>query len=386
MLYDNGVMIETLGIERLEQLASEDKIDWPSISEKEIEDRSKGDVFSKGFAVLQTTWFIIQCIARGVAGLNITQLEIATLAFAVLNGILYFLWWDKPQDVACPVHVHLRHPTASDTARLSSKREAGTQIGDPESEHTETPDHDISQILSDPLTTLAGDKESSNDDPLLSATKKMERSIPLESLPPTSFQGHPSASMRFRAHCEIFTSRVALILSSIIDVFFTPMNHMIHCNAIIIVDGKPALSVPTFFAPFTAKKYLPPFIASIATLFGGIHCIAWSFDFPSVVEKHIWRISAVSITAMGPFATVLITVLGYSSVLIHASIDAWVIELITSSFRSVTFFNISVSMMIFCVAYLISRIALLILPLLALRSLPPGSLLDIEWSTYIPHI
>src|SRR5882757_1485700 len=96
---ENDNMIETLSIERLEDLASEGKIRWPSISQYEIQDRSKGDVFSKGFAVLQTTWFITQCIARAVYGLTITQLELATLAFAALNGILYFLWWNKPQDV-----------------------------------------------------------------------------------------------------------------------------------------------------------------------------------------------------------------------------------------------------------------------------------------------
>jgi hypothetical protein len=35
------------------------------ITEKEIKDRSKGDILSKGFAILQTGWFVLQCIARG---------------------------------------------------------------------------------------------------------------------------------------------------------------------------------------------------------------------------------------------------------------------------------------------------------------------------------
>ena len=105
VLYDN----ETLRIKRLEQLASqsEDKIDWLR-SEKKIEDRSKGDVFSKAFAVLQTTGFI-------------TQLEVTTLAFAVLNGILYLLGRNKPQDV-CSVLVYFCHATTSDIAQLLYKR------------------------------------------------------------------------------------------------------------------------------------------------------------------------------------------------------------------------------------------------------------------------
>ena len=108
MLCDkDDVITETLSIQRLEKLESEGKIRWPSISEREIKDRSKADIFSKGFAVLQTTWFIVQCIARRVYGLTITELELVTFTLALLNGILYFLWWNKPLDVACPVPVPL---------------------------------------------------------------------------------------------------------------------------------------------------------------------------------------------------------------------------------------------------------------------------------------
>ena len=54
----------------------------PILSEEDINDRSKGDGLSKGLVVLQTAWFVIQCIARKAQGLVITQLELSTLAFA----------------------------------------------------------------------------------------------------------------------------------------------------------------------------------------------------------------------------------------------------------------------------------------------------------------
>ena len=81
---------------------------------KRLTTTCKGDFVSKGLAVLQTTWFTVQCITRCVVKLDLTQLELATLAFAVLNIILYALWWHKPLAVACSVRVHLRHPTTSD--------------------------------------------------------------------------------------------------------------------------------------------------------------------------------------------------------------------------------------------------------------------------------
>jgi hypothetical protein len=63
---------------------------------------SKSDVLSKGFAILQTTWFILQCTARQAEHLHITELEIVTVAFAVLNFATYALWWNKPVDVRVP--------------------------------------------------------------------------------------------------------------------------------------------------------------------------------------------------------------------------------------------------------------------------------------------
>ena len=85
----------------LRDLLQEGKIAFPTITEEEIEDRSKADGLAKGIAVLQTTWFIAQCSSRTAQGLIITEVELITVAFAALNGILYFLWWNKPFDVKC---------------------------------------------------------------------------------------------------------------------------------------------------------------------------------------------------------------------------------------------------------------------------------------------
>ena len=52
-------------------------------------------------------WFIAQCLSRPAQGLIITEIELITLAIAALNGILYFLWWNKPLDVNCCVPVLL---------------------------------------------------------------------------------------------------------------------------------------------------------------------------------------------------------------------------------------------------------------------------------------
>jgi len=78
------------------------------ITEEEITHRSKGDGLSKIIFILQSTWFITHCLARWVQGLNLTQLELTTLALASLNGITFALWWDKPLGAQTLVRVHLK--------------------------------------------------------------------------------------------------------------------------------------------------------------------------------------------------------------------------------------------------------------------------------------
>ena len=105
-LHKGGKPARVLDAKELEELSESGRIEWPTITEEEIIDRSKGNYLSKTIVLLQTTWFIIRCIARGAYGLTVTELEVAILAFSALTGVIYFLWWDKPLDVRCSIPVH----------------------------------------------------------------------------------------------------------------------------------------------------------------------------------------------------------------------------------------------------------------------------------------
>ena len=109
MLMDGDERKGVLTPDKLRDLLQEGEIAFPSITEKEIKDRSKADGLAKGILVLQTTWFIAQCISRSAQGLVITEIELITLAIAALNGLLYFLWWNKPLGVQCCVPVFFLH-------------------------------------------------------------------------------------------------------------------------------------------------------------------------------------------------------------------------------------------------------------------------------------
>jgi hypothetical protein len=92
MEYNGNEPVQTLLPKQLNGYSLTGKGDFPRIAIEEIRDKSKGDFISKGLVVLQTGWFIAQCIARGAQGLPITELELVTIAFAGLNFVMYWVW------------------------------------------------------------------------------------------------------------------------------------------------------------------------------------------------------------------------------------------------------------------------------------------------------
>ena len=75
------------------------------LTEAEIKDKGKSDWLAKSLVLLQTSWFVMQCIARAVKHLPITHLEIVTLAYAAMNFVICVFWWNKPLNVNRPVRV-----------------------------------------------------------------------------------------------------------------------------------------------------------------------------------------------------------------------------------------------------------------------------------------
>ncbi|KAG1880119.1 hypothetical protein F4604DRAFT_1679230 [Suillus subluteus] len=118
MLYFNGKPRATLKPDELLGFVREGSVEMPVIMEADMEDRSKGDALSKGIAILQLAWFVLQLVARYVQNLPMTLLELDTLAVAALTSISYGFWWKKPKDVGRPHAVHWK-ATASPPSELA---------------------------------------------------------------------------------------------------------------------------------------------------------------------------------------------------------------------------------------------------------------------------
>ena len=105
---DPGEGGKVVTFDDLKRLLQDPKFKFPAITDADIQDRSKGDALWKIIAILQTTWFIIQCIARHQQRLALTELELVTLALASLNAVTFGIWWHKPLGVQEPVRIYRR--------------------------------------------------------------------------------------------------------------------------------------------------------------------------------------------------------------------------------------------------------------------------------------
>jgi len=111
MIYDKEQQKRVLTLPILARYYSQGRIDLSGVTGASINDHSKADGFAKGMALLQTLWFIVQCVARfSDRHLVLTELELVTAALAVLSLVMYALWWNKPFNTEIPIVL-----TVSDT-------------------------------------------------------------------------------------------------------------------------------------------------------------------------------------------------------------------------------------------------------------------------------
>jgi hypothetical protein len=165
------------------------------LDEKDIEDQSKADVLLRTLAVLQITWIILTVLVRGVTGLPLTQLEIATLAFSIFAILTYAANWWKPKDVSRPIRLQFRVRS-------------------------------------------------------------------------WSYDNTQSFILRLKA-----PAKAAETAKNISDMARVP-------NDLIWMEE----NVPLIFS----------IMAMSALVFGGLHCLAWNFEFPSHAELILWRTASLT--------------------------------------------------------------------------------------------
>ncbi|TFK34894.1 hypothetical protein BDQ12DRAFT_656310 [Crucibulum laeve] len=426
MLYEDGKPIMTLFEDHFDQLLNDGAIDFPTISEEEINDRSKGDALSKGLALFQTLWFIAQCIARPAQDLALTEIELTTLAIAVLSAVMYFFWWDKPLDVQQPFAVSRIIPKQPAELPLTSaeKKPTKTPAETPAStqspvKYSESPGQreDIEDKPTSPSHISVNHALVSNRDPQIQETEGVAQ-VSLQKKPSDAESGthdiHSATSHRHfirNVTCSATAPFVSILYAmrrriresldtegkivTLVNIIFlwpcSPILDLIGSDPINSAEANPPLQrVPTFYAgntrtPVISKDFsavgsprkrqilaatgILLFLLLIPLTFGAIHCAAWFFEFPSYPEQMLWRTSSVAITAL-PIALLFSTSL-YGAPFYK---DDGFLDVVIPTIGAI------------CVlGYFFARVIVLILSLITLRALPPSGYLAVKWSNFIPH-
>jgi hypothetical protein len=399
-LHAKGKPIRVLRWKDLKALVTAGRIVWPDITQDEIKDRSKGDYLSKGIVVLQTTWFIAQFIGRAASRLTITELEVITLAFSAIAGVIFYLWWDKPLDVRCSVPVHL---VEGSTGQVTEDNVREDDLFPEDRCLCCLPPLDVSPTTLEGEEVAKGDQAGTDN---LFMSSPPDSPLPLKdissfnSVPMTTTDSPPSSQTdssrestlrvswvkRFyfliQSSCRKYGTFAGLVHVFMVLPFYFSRSHfyamMNDCafetdtqepndNPIDTLFHSGPLRVPTFYSYTIIPCDRFIFGICISVLFGAIHGIAWYYEFPSSPERWGWRISSIVIS-VAPLMLLLMFTAFWMGIVTQSS-------LIFSIFREV-----------FSLSYICSRVALLILPLIALRALPPGAYVDLDWATIIPHI
>ncbi|KAK5045119.1 hypothetical protein LTR84_009452 [Exophiala bonariae] len=127
-------------------------------------------------------------------------------------------------------------------------------------------------------------------------------------------------------------------------------------------------------------------------LFGGLHCLAWNFHFPTSIERLLWRICSVVVSVAIPGAWLTSTVV--SSVLKRLFPSIWYDHVRAESYfvQSTGRLNVRdwlafhrVIHAFGLVLYVLARTYLIAEMFSSLRSQPAGAYVTVEWTNFWPH-
>ena len=124
----------------------------------------------------------------------------------------------------------------------------------------------------------------------------------------------------------------------------------------------------------TRRSSVVRVMPAVGFVFGGIHCFAWWFPFPTYREQVLWRIGAVACTVT-PF------------VLAAVPAERIVVPCITGDdagdlIEALCFLILMPLPLCF---YVVCRVILVVLTFTSLRALPAGVFEATSWTSFFPH-
>lgn len=308
-------------------LVEKSYIDMPSIRLEEIKDKSKADKFAKVVAVIQTSYLILECIARRAQLLAITPLELSTLAFVPSTLATYYVWMDKPLGVDTSTPIYSKTP--------------------------------ISQILKDagPLAN-----KQWRDTPLDFVEDHSPLMVPdtTKPPPPAVLKGGRLVGRNFWARRPCFA-------------------HVGNLRT------RPIPRIPNDYsvAPSSYAEAFP--LWALSVVHAAIHLTGWNFVFPTRIELWMWRTCSLIMTgilgvgglgnlrAAKPGLDFRVQLLGVWVKPAHKEGKIWK-------------YGMDVPGTGGAILYLVAKLWVLALAWASLRELPESAYDTVDWTKFIPHV
>lgn len=304
----------------------------PDISEDSITDRAESSGLSKALLVIQIGWFCTNCVARLIQRLPLSLLEVSTISHAICTFLTYFAWWSKPLNIAegttmrgteaLEVYALLMCSAEeySEALRIAQRMAAG----------------DRTLVRRKTVRNSRMPKISIHKEKTILAANALRHLLPVPKAPPqTPFRNHHGmsapGSIRSKAHPNALYDYIAIALSPV--------------------------------------------------LYGLVHFLVWSHNFPTPLEHLFWRASTIVVTFSGLFWVPLALGLRRLEER-YAKSENGCAKFITV----VALIPVGLVVQTIPIAYIVASAFLIAESLRQLFFLDPAVYQPASWPNYLPHV
>jgi hypothetical protein len=340
-------------------LIQERFIESPKLEKRAIKDKNKVDGMLRILTLCQTIWFAVNLVGRAAAHLAITCIELTTAAFIVCSIGTTFCWLHKPADVSIPNLLSTEHTIQEIVFRAYAKVDAeraqsrGRHAGDNVGQ-----DH---LYVRSPLDILS--RKEWPWSKYWSNWINIIRHLGINFAPPTR-----------------------------------PVDRFENSTSIALPGPLYALWL------------------GVTGIIFGMFFFAWDFEFPTPIERRLWRIATVALLSTLPAFTMVTNFAfrtypalkrrGRRLMGLEASPPTghrWFgqtragirVKRIAKSIRNNSLgkdpaldvpLKAILPMYILGVVYCHARTYILLADVIELRSLPASAYAQVDWSTLVPHL
>lgn len=407
-------------------------VDAPIISAKEVDDKSKGNWFTKSLALLQICWFLIQLLTRVAQHLETSPLELFTLGVVGCTIISYVYWWAKPLDVNTSTPLSKGSSFEISKQALFEPLEIYRLRDGVLDDKNEPWLHALRAFVPTSLDQCISEQRANGslapelqvgvfDDRRLAAFIGLHhRNAPQKVL--DLLGGLPLLTQDELAKWE--TNRDGIMALRSIDraVSHIDLNYWGRRRDRFTLSGtrqhRPRSSGPrpggfwsdAFFEDRVIHTSSSIGLAFTCLVFGACHLLAWNYAFPSAAERVLWRVTSICCTVLPMVLLVLdngrawldkkLMKTGkpvmngeegiFSSLKHSAKQTNTIAGLIFRTgiiFLEALYFGLTsytTSMITLCF-YTLLRVYLLVAICMSLRRVPANVYTTVDWSRYIPH-